>query len=398
MSGRTRIFRKGFQFFVGAFLSLLVVELFYRIVEQTPAWSVLPVIQREPGWPDKQFGYRLRPNVDFIQVEENRSRVVINSVGLRDQEVQVEKPEGITRIGLLGDSIIEGVHVPWAQTVDARLEEELKDNFRIEVLNFSQSGASLPQLLEIAKAFQAKFEIDLFVVNHSAMEFLSGNMFDNGRLPGYRRNQSRQWEMGYKFRNRFSVRQRDELMGKVFYLIMDHSRVAYGAYQVYKQGMFFRNSGWGKGISKKPRCDENNILSAIEVWSEQGRSDLSQIQKQFLSDVSAFKRSTSTEVAFAWTGLTNRNSKCRELDQYFDELRPVVSKAMKRFGFPYLDVSASEEHEVTVDKKREVWQLTGFGATLGKGHLNKYGHDVRARLLNKFITPILAPARAGGSQ
>jgi hypothetical protein len=388
MSRKGKEFKTLLHFCIGVFLSAIVVEAFYRAVELSPAWAVLPVIQKEPGWPDAQFGYRLRPGVEFIQAEENRSRVKINSVGLRDRETTIEKPAGVVRIGLLGDSIIEGAHVPWLQTMDARLEKKLMVASMVEVLNFAQAGASLPQLLEIAKEFQPKFDVDLFVVNHSVFEFQSSNMFDEGRLPGYRETKAGQWEMGYSFKNRFSVRHRDNTLGRMFYFVMDNSRVAYGIYRLHQQGIFMRNSGWRRASGNVGNCDNENLLAAIDVWSEENPSRYTQVRKQFLSDISEQKSTTSAKFVFAWSGLTNRNQKCPRLNKYFAILRERVDLAMERFGFTYVDVSAAEEIAAAIDK-REVRQLSGFGANLGKGHLNKYGHEVRARLLKAFLAPIL---------
>jgi hypothetical protein len=394
MSKKIEKIRTAIHFCFGMFLSVIVVEAFYRVVEQTPAWVVLPVIQKEAGRPDSQFGYRLKSGAEFIQVEETRSRVKINSVGLRDRETSIEKPIGVTRIGLLGNSITMGVHVPWLQTADAVLEENLRKSADFEVLNFAQNGGSLPQMLEIAKAFQPKFDVDIFAFNYSVFSFLGSPMFDEGLLPGYRETNPGQWEMGYKFKDRSSVLQQDTFLGKSFYFLMDNSRVAWGIYRLNRQGIFLQNSGWSKPTTDLGECDNKSLLSAIEVWSEESSSRHAQVRKQFLTDVSTLRDTTSAEFVFAWSSLTNRNRNCPNLDKYYADLKERVDLAMRHFGFLYTDVSASEEYEVAIDE-REIRQLTGFGANLGEGHLNKYGHEVRARVLYAFLAPIFAVEKFG---
>ncbi len=61
------------------------MEILLHAIEQTPAWRVLPVVERELGWPDPDTGYALRPDREIINVRERRSRVTTNRFGLRDR-------------------------------------------------------------------------------------------------------------------------------------------------------------------------------------------------------------------------------------------------------------------------------------------------------------------------
>jgi hypothetical protein len=82
-----------------------------------------------------------------------------------------------------------------------------------------------------------------------------------------------------------------------------------------------------------------------------------------------------------------RNRRCPEFNKYFAILKDRVDLAMERFGFTYVNISAAEI-ESAIDRS-DVQEFFGFGANLGKGHLDKYGHEVWARLLNTFLAPLL---------
>ena len=73
------------------------------MIERTPLWRILPVVQPIPGQPDKDFGFELTPGAHGIWTTEHRARLQINSLGLRDVEREVAKPAGTLRIGLLGE-------------------------------------------------------------------------------------------------------------------------------------------------------------------------------------------------------------------------------------------------------------------------------------------------------
>lgn len=87
------------------------------------------------------------------------SDVTINSGGLRDREIAAGKPEGVTRIMMLGDSIVFGWGVAQDKTMSVVLEQDLKNggfgpaqvintgvgnyNTAMEVAYFLKSGALL---------------------------------------------------------------------------------------------------------------------------------------------------------------------------------------------------------------------------------------------------------------
>src|SRR4051794_21692803 len=84
--------------FIGAVMSFLAVDLGLRLIEATPLWRILPVIEPILGQPDKDFGFDSTPGARGIWTAEHRARLQINSLGLRDIERELVKPEGTFRV------------------------------------------------------------------------------------------------------------------------------------------------------------------------------------------------------------------------------------------------------------------------------------------------------------
>jgi hypothetical protein len=68
--------------------------------------------------------------------------VSFNSRGMRDREHPVQKPEGVFRILVLGDSFMEALQVPYERSFPSLLERELERTTgrRVEIINASVSG------------------------------------------------------------------------------------------------------------------------------------------------------------------------------------------------------------------------------------------------------------------
>ena len=126
------------------------------------------------GWfhiPGRQGWYRSSEVSVFI---------TINSHGLRDSEHGYDKPEGTCRVLLLGDSFVEGMQVPLAQTVGRQLEGLLNGPGRtsFEVINGGVAGFGSDRELLFYQAEGRAYHPDLV-----ALFFFRNDPFDNTSSP-----------------------------------------------------------------------------------------------------------------------------------------------------------------------------------------------------------------------
>ena len=129
---------------------------------------------------DLELGWSLRPGAEAWETHEGVAWTRINSHGYRDRERTLEKPTGVFRIAIVGDSITEARQVEPGETYAALLERRLNVSCpayadrRIEVLNFGVAGYGTAQeLLMLDRVWP--FEPDLIVLQF----FARNDVFNN---------------------------------------------------------------------------------------------------------------------------------------------------------------------------------------------------------------------------
>lgn len=133
--GRVWLIRLGL-----ALMSLLVPLLILEVILRLYG-PVLPGNYEVGVWLHNHPIYRRFhvPNGNaWVRTPEYITRLTFNSLGLRGPEIGLEKPPGLARVMLLGDSFIEGKEVPFEQSVAAQLQALLGS--RTQVLNSGVYG------------------------------------------------------------------------------------------------------------------------------------------------------------------------------------------------------------------------------------------------------------------
>jgi hypothetical protein len=90
---------------------------------------------------DSLLGWSLQPNSSLVSVDAQRDfryRIDVNHVGLRDREITVEKPDGIHRVLVLGDSFAFGLGLEFGDRFSDLLGSSLGDG--VEVINAGVPG------------------------------------------------------------------------------------------------------------------------------------------------------------------------------------------------------------------------------------------------------------------
>jgi len=109
------------------------------------------------------LGFELKANwrsdtPDFIQTYERT-----NAHGQRDRERSLDKPEGVRRILLLGDSVVEGYGLRESETLSQQLEALYPDG-ATEVLNFGVSAYCTRAEVELLEKKGLQFDPDIVVL------------------------------------------------------------------------------------------------------------------------------------------------------------------------------------------------------------------------------------------
>lgn len=176
------ILKTGLQTFFWLGLSLLVVEYIFAIGG---------VGEEEIFRFDKEIGTRHMTYKPVTWRKEGFARSYFDKDGMREPNLQIAKPQGVYRIALLGDSMVEGLQVPIGDTFGKLLEKDLQaENVKatalkaecqgktIEVLNFGTSGYSTVQeYIQLDKQV-FKYAPDMVIVGYN-----SRDMFENWAVP-----------------------------------------------------------------------------------------------------------------------------------------------------------------------------------------------------------------------
>lgn len=92
--------------------------------------------------------------------------VSFNSAWMRDREHPLEKPPGVFRVMVLGDSFMEGLQVPFESSFPSLLERELArtSGRPVEVVNASVSGWGTDDELRYLADYGVKYRPDLVLI------------------------------------------------------------------------------------------------------------------------------------------------------------------------------------------------------------------------------------------
>lgn len=136
---------------------------------------------------DENLGWRGRPGSSgqFKQGEEFDTYVKINSFGMRDREYARQKPAGVFRVAVLGDSFTWGFGVDNEEIFTEVLEKKLGSGY--EVLNCGVSGFGRGQQLLYMQSDVLAFEPDALIVVAYPGNDLYDNLADNPKYEIYPR-------------------------------------------------------------------------------------------------------------------------------------------------------------------------------------------------------------------
>ncbi len=147
-------------------LALLAAEAFVRVLGRAPGMKLIQLSSYDCIYKRSTnpiLGFELKANYrsddpDFIQTYERT-----NSHGQRDRERTLQKPDGVRRVLLFGDSVVEGYGLRESETISRQLEDLYPDG-STEVLNFGVSAYCTRAEVELLEVKGLRFDPDVVVL------------------------------------------------------------------------------------------------------------------------------------------------------------------------------------------------------------------------------------------
>ncbi len=381
---------------VGVATSVVVLEVALQTIEATPLWRVLPLVEPILGLADADTGYAFVPGADGIWTRENRALVHINSLGTRNPEMPREKPAGTTRVGVTGDSLVEALQVDQSATFLAQAEARLNAaGYPAQILNLAMSGnGPLRQLVRLEKMAPG-LDLDLSVAFLSAPDFLTGELLDDGKNPGYVPDGAGGLTRGYAFRNRFAVRAMKTWYGRELLELIRHSVVVRMLYLWSREPLEARLGLPATAVAwpSKPSqvsCGQGMMARLRRLWHDRQPMLNWLTVEKVLDEFAAVQAAQGFPVLLVVDHLPLPAPDCPEEVVQRAELVEMVRRDVERRGMGFVDWR-SHLAEVAAVEGVELRMLTGFGSQRGRGgHLNHLGHDIYARELTRMLPPYLA--------
>ena len=144
--------------FLGSLLTMIFAEF---------ALSRSSLIDSPPGQHRRSETRAFEQTPGFKGRDKLGNPIVINSRGLREEEYPLEKPEGVYRILVLGDSVTFGENVAAEESFPEQMQlllNEVRTEPKVEVLNAGVRGYNTYQELLMLKEVGLPYDLDLVIV------------------------------------------------------------------------------------------------------------------------------------------------------------------------------------------------------------------------------------------
>lgn len=385
-------------FSFGTLVAFVCCEVFLYSISGTGFGKVLPLTEPLLGQPDDYVGYAFRPLAEGMWTRENRAYVKINSLGLRDREVAEMKPPGVYRVAILGDSITEAFQVENEKTFENLAEDSLvSGGYKIELINLAMSGSGpLRQLVRLENnGLALSPDMAVFIFPDSA--FLTGELFDDSQNPGYKYDAHQGLVRSYSYRERLSQRYKDTFIGKAFFFLMRNSHVL-RALNMKREDTFlkflniaplsftiFKNhTTQKKHVSGA--CRASYFKNSHDLWVQHKPQQAWDGVLQFTRELSAVAAKNNIRIMIGMQ-LSLAGKDCHLDQKYRAETAAKMRGLFSQNKFVFIDWSRAAAENMNIPPYHDVacLKLNGFGLSLSEGHLNYYGHQVYAAVLEKAL-------------
>jgi len=384
---------------IAAGLALCLVALFLLGVTIETGLAVVQINTKSNLRFIPQLGTTYIPNAFYRHTKEGYSEGYFNSHGFRDYERTYGKPAGTFRILVFGDSYVEALQVPLADSFSAILERKLNEHARsesFEVLALGQSGFGTADAYMRYLNFGAKYDPDLVVLAFTTIN----DFHDNSRYLN-------QDNISFYFKfdlNKNLVLDRSlfeeyehnlTLTKRVFQALARHSYfvslVSERAFLLREQLRHMNFEGRTSGSDVRTDTIQPDEFSDLNIYRPEMSSRWQEAVAITKGIIHEFKASVEGDGGrFLLVTLSNAEQvhphKAKELtDRYgdlfdFDQPERILDELSQQEGIMMLKlmpIFRDYHHKTGVF-------LHGFGSSQG-GHWNHEGHRLAAEELFAFL-------------
>jgi lysophospholipase L1-like esterase len=363
----------------GLFLALIAMEILSRVF-----W------ERISGLPHKgpisfvtPDDYRNIPPDQFVwagsvgAIKEFHNVSSRNRLGFHDRDYAFEKPEGMFRIVVIGDSFVEAKEVPIPKNFTKILELKLNAvlTFPVEVIALGRSGNGTVKNLNVLEDIGVRFRPDLVI-----MQFLSNDPIDDD--PHWNAEQKRQNAVRREY-----VGELSDLYPR--YLLLGPSR--------FNQILALKTARLVQGIQTRKHADRDphqfihaNMLIFTQEYSGQWKNawDISQrhiLQARntalengsefLLVSFPEFWRVGDEKSRRRW--IETMGPEARNYDWDFDKTDRRLAIFCEKVGIPFLSLIEGFRREYA-----ETGKSLHFTYDM---HLNERGHELAASIIAAWL-------------
>jgi hypothetical protein len=380
---------------LGLAAAVLLMESLFQLVAATPLWRVLPIPEVALYGPDADTGYTHRVGASGIWITENRARITVSNLGLRDRDRPLEPGPG-PRAVVVGNSIIEALQVEQADTSSAVAEHLMKGRYPgAEVVNLGLSGAT--PAVEVArlekKGMSLAPTVALVVIPMG--DLLSAKTRDDSAFPGYISAGDGPAQLSYRFRQGRGYAFRMSEAGGWMYTALDHSLIATLMNNRKNIGLF-AEFNIGVPAATPPAdvasaCDAEDLQGHRQLWLHDQPAEAAAVRDAFLRDLARIQKASATRIVAMSSGIQGH---CQKASAQRRELIAAMAARFAAVGLDFEDLDARIVAEVSPNG---VSALHGFGPRLGFGHLNVEGNRVYGEIFAEVIQGALERDRSSGS-
>lgn len=340
---------------------------------------------------DDTLGFVNNPGVHGWFTDEGRGYVEFNSEGMRGPEYAIEKPAGVFRVAVLGDSYTSALQVMFKDSFPAIVEKQLASctalkSHRIEVMNFGVSGYGTAQELILLREKVLKYSPDMVVLSFLSGNDLSDNYFEldntavprpyfkiqNGQLVENNSFQTSSYHLSRKTwkRKLYDVALEHlrtiQLMARLKHLKMEKDRLD----KLKNSASDNRGNFLDKGIYGPPETPD-----MVAEWkiAERLILEISNTCRQSGSDFLLVTLTNPVQVSPK--NIDTDNNK----DLFYPEKR--LRTLAETNGLEILTLAEPFKKHADINNE----YLHGFGANTGGGHWNEKGHALAGKLITEKI-------------